>query len=83
MTGSMVNKSSLDYINNKYKDFSSPVPALQPVLEGNIQASYTQWEAYMAAYHSKEIFVVYQQAILKEMMRIEKSSTRLTARQHI
>src|SRR5664279_5568037 len=49
MTGSMANKLSVQYINNKYRDFATRFPKLQPVVEGNIQSSYTQWEAYLAA----------------------------------
>ena len=90
MTGSMINKSSLDYINNKYKDFATRFPVLQPVLEGKIQSSYTQWEAYIAAYHNKEIFVVIPTDELerndkykKEMISIKKSRNKLTVNQRI
>ena len=34
MTGSMANEISLQYINDKYKDFGNRFPVLQPVLSG-------------------------------------------------
>lgn len=58
MTGSMANEASLQYINNKYKDFATRLPILKQILEGNAEASYAQWETYLAAYHNKRIFVV-------------------------
>ena len=58
MTGSMANNLSIQYINNTYPDFSTRFPQLKPVLEGHAPLSYTQWEAYLAAYHGKRLFVV-------------------------
>src|SRR4051812_39984433 len=58
MTGSMANKLSIQYINNKYKDFATRFPTLQEVLNGTAQLSYTQWEAYLAVYHGKRLFIV-------------------------
>jgi hypothetical protein len=58
MTGSLANNLSIQYINEKYPDFSTHFPQLQSVLEGSIKASYTQWEAYLAAYHGKQLFIV-------------------------
>ncbi len=57
MTGSMANELSIQYINNKYPDFAKRFPQLQPVLEGKDKLSYTQWEAYLAIYHSKRLFI--------------------------
>jgi Tetratricopeptide repeat len=58
MTGSMANEISIQYINNKYKDFGSRFPALQPVLNGTARLSYTQWEVWLGVYHGKRLFVV-------------------------
>lgn len=52
------NELSVRYINKKYPDFARRFPALQPVLEDNAHVSYTQWEAYLAIYHGKRLFIV-------------------------
>jgi tetratricopeptide (TPR) repeat protein len=57
MTGSMANQLSLKYINEKYPDFVKRFPHLQTVLTGETGLSYTQWEAYLAIYHNKRLFV--------------------------
>jgi hypothetical protein len=57
MTGSMANAISLSYINDTYKDFGTRIPELVPVLEGREQLSYTQWEAWLAIYHKKELLI--------------------------
>jgi hypothetical protein len=58
MTGSMANKLSVQYTNDRYPDFATRFPQLRPVLEGNNQLSYTQWEAWLAIYHRKRLFIV-------------------------
>lgn len=58
MTGSMANEISIQYINDKYKDFGKRFPAMQLVLNGKAQSSYTQWEAWLAIYHGKRLFIV-------------------------
>jgi hypothetical protein len=72
MTGSMVNKSSLDYINNKYKDFSSrfrPYNRFWKVISRQaIHSGKHTWQLTIA----RRFLLWYQQAILKEMMRIRK-----------
>lgn len=57
MTGSMANELSLLYIKNKYTDFGIRFPFLQSVLNNEAGLSYTQWEAYLAIYHNKRLFV--------------------------
>ncbi|MGB8191995.1 MAG: FxSxx-COOH system tetratricopeptide repeat protein [Chitinophagaceae bacterium] len=58
MTGSMANALSIQYINTTYPDFGDRFPHLKPVLSGVAVLSYTQWEAYLAMYHGKRLFVV-------------------------
>ena len=55
MTGAMANALSLQYINDTYKDFAVRFTQLHSVLEGKAQLSYTQWEAYLAAYFKKRL----------------------------
>lgn len=57
MTGSMANDISLQYINATYPNFGERYPALLPILNGAEQMSYTQWEAWLAIYHGKQLFV--------------------------
>lgn len=57
MTGSMANDISLQYIRDTYQGFGQRYPALLPILNGTEQMSYTQWEAWLAIYHGKQLFV--------------------------
>lgn len=57
MTGSMANDISLQYINDTYPNFGQRYPALLPILNGTEQMSYTQWEAWLAIYHGKQLFI--------------------------
>lgn len=57
MTGSLANPVSLEYIKNKYPDFATRFPALAPIINGEEQLSYTQWEAWLAAYHKKILLI--------------------------
>ncbi len=57
MTGSMAHPSSNKYINDTYKDFGERFPELLPVLNGSEQMSYTQWEAWLAAYHNRILII--------------------------
>lgn len=52
MTGATANELSIQYIQNKYPKFSQRFPSLK--LE---DLSYTQWEAYLAIFHDKRLFV--------------------------
>ncbi len=58
MTGSMANELSVQYLSNKYPDFVKRFPQLQPAMEGKSKLSYTQWEAWLAVYHGKRLFIV-------------------------
>ncbi|MBL7733015.1 MAG: tetratricopeptide repeat protein [Chitinophagaceae bacterium] len=58
MTGSMANAPSVQYIKDSYPDFGTRIRSLQPVLDGTEQLSYTQWEAWLAVYFKKRLFIV-------------------------
>jgi hypothetical protein len=57
MTGSMANALSMEYIIGAHKDFGARFPDLLPVLEDKEQLSYTQWEAWLAAYYKKTLII--------------------------
>jgi hypothetical protein len=58
MTGSAAKSPSLDVIKGRYPDFTDRLPSLKPFLQSETPAiSYTQWEAYLAVYHRKPLFV--------------------------
>ena len=78
MTGSMANHISVQYINNKYPDFATRFPQLQPVLEGNTPSSYTQWEAYIAAYHGKRLFIAVPTSSAKRNKTYTKDPEQVT-----
>jgi len=57
MTGSIANQISVEFITTQYPDFAKRFPVLQPVMDGNVELSYTQWEAYLAIYHGKRLYI--------------------------
>lgn len=60
-TGAAASAPSLVSIKELYPDLAERFPALLPVVEGTIPASYTQWEAYLAIYHNKKLFIAIPQ----------------------
>ena len=81
MTGSMANKLSLQYINKKYPDFGNRFPELQPVLKGEADLSYTQWEAYLAVYHGKRLFIATPSEEAKRNGRYRKDTSAMVLQQ--
>lgn len=58
MTGAMAQAPSLDVIRSRYPDFAERLPAVGPNLTpGGPPLSYTQWEAWLALYHGKELII--------------------------
>src|SRR5689334_284200 len=57
MTGAMAQRVSIDHIVDCYPDFAKKLPDLTPAFDGALDVSYTQWEAYLAIYHKKELLV--------------------------
>jgi hypothetical protein len=57
MTGAAAQPASLDHIIDCYPDLTDKLPDLTPALDGALDLSYTQWEAYLAIYHKKELLV--------------------------
>ena len=81
MTGSMANDISLQYINDTYKDWGKRYPALLPVLNGTEQMSYTQWEAWLAIYHCKPLFIAAPTADAKRDDRYVKETAQVVHQQ--
>lgn len=81
MTGSMANDISLQYINDTYKDFGQRYPALLPILNGTEQMSYTQWEAWLAIYHGKQLFVAAPTADAKRDDRYVRDDAQIAHQQ--
>ncbi|MGP0093251.1 MAG: hypothetical protein ACLPKB_25400 [Xanthobacteraceae bacterium] len=58
MTGSWAKQASLDVIKGRYGDLAARLPELKSTLDtGHPKVSYTQWEAYLAVYHRKELLI--------------------------
>ena len=57
MTGMMARRASVQLIAERYGDFADRMPELKAAFEGVLDVSYTQWEAYLAIYHRKELLV--------------------------
>ncbi len=57
-TGSCPEAPAVAALLDRYPDLGKRVPVLADVLaNGALEISYTQWEAYLALYHRKELFI--------------------------
>ncbi len=57
MSGAMAQKPSVDYIKKRYPDFGSRLIPVAQFLEAKELLPYTQWEAWLALYHKKHLFI--------------------------
>ena len=57
MTGSAPPKLALRALRKKHPDLSDKLPPLGEALQNDISVSYTQWEAWLALYHDKRLFI--------------------------
>jgi hypothetical protein len=57
MTGSVPETLALSALRRKYPDLTGKLPPLGEALQNDTSISYTQWEAWLALYHGKRLFV--------------------------
>jgi hypothetical protein len=57
MTGSAPRELELCALRNKYADLTEKLSPLCEALQNGIAVSYTQWEAWLALYHDKRLFI--------------------------
>src|SRR4051812_41142327 len=57
MTGANANSASVQAIRTKYPDLAGKLPPLGTALDEGTAISYTQWEAWLALYHSKVLLI--------------------------
>src|SRR5262245_32443131 len=57
MTGSVPGEPALRALRTKYPDLADKFPPLGAALKGGASVSYTQWEAWLALYHGKLLFI--------------------------
>jgi tetratricopeptide (TPR) repeat protein len=57
MTGSAPPELPLRALRNKYPDLADKLPPLGEALRSDVSLSYTQWEAWLALYHDKRLFI--------------------------
>jgi hypothetical protein len=58
MTGDWANPADVEYIKERYPDLGERLTSLKPAIAaGTPRLSYTQWEAYLAVYHGKRLFI--------------------------
>ena len=57
MTGSAPGELALRALRKKYPDVADKLPPLGEALRDGISVSYTQWEAWLALYHDKRLFI--------------------------
>ena len=57
MTGSAPPVLPLRALSKKYPDLADKLPPLGEVLGSGVSLSYTQWEAWLALYHDKDLFI--------------------------
>ena len=57
MTGSDPGEHALDALRAKYPDLADKLPPLGEALRNGSGVSYTQWEAWLALYHGRLLFI--------------------------
>ena len=57
MTGSTPLKRDADALLAKYPDLTAKLPPLGEALLAGVEVAYTQWEAWLALYHRKLLFI--------------------------
>ena len=57
MTGSDPPEPALRALREKHRDLADKLPALGEALQSGAGVSYTQWEAWLAIYHEKLLFI--------------------------
>src|SRR5262245_4096822 len=57
MTGSAPGEPELLALRKKYPDLTDKLPPLGEALQSGISVSNTQWEAWLALYHDKRLFI--------------------------
>jgi hypothetical protein len=57
MTGSAPGEPALRALRTKYPDLADKLPPLGEALQSGGGVSYTQWEAWLALYHGKLLFI--------------------------
>jgi tetratricopeptide (TPR) repeat protein len=57
MTGSAPGELALRALREKYPDLTDKLPPLCEALRDGISVFYTQWEAWLALYHGKRLFI--------------------------
>ena len=57
MTGSNPGEPALCALRTKYPDLTDKLPPLGEALRNGVSLSYTQWEAWLALYHGKLLFI--------------------------
>ena len=57
MTGSAPGEPALRALREKYPDLTDKLPPLCEALRDGISVFYTQWEAWLALYHGKRMFI--------------------------
>jgi hypothetical protein len=57
MTGPAPGELALRALRKKYPDLMDKLPPLDEAIRRGISVSYTQWEAWLALYHDKRLFI--------------------------
>ena len=57
MTGSAPGELALRALRKKYPDLTDKLPPLGEAMRNGISLSYTQWEAWLALYHDRLLFI--------------------------
>ena len=57
MTGSAPGEPALSALRKRHPDLAGKLPPLGEVLRAGVGVSHTQWEAWLALYHDKRLFI--------------------------
>src|SRR5262249_38185866 len=63
MTGAHAKPASTTWAITKYPDIVERLPPLREPIEHGLGISYTQWEAWLALYHSKALLIAKADAV--------------------
>ena len=84
MTGAAANAASTSAVEGKYANLIDKLKPLRLPLENRVDISYTQWEAWLALYHGKPLFIAKADDIAPRGPKFDLTdASRLAQRAHL
>jgi hypothetical protein len=83
MTGSDPGEHALKALRAKYPDLADKLPPLGEALRNGSGVSYTQWEAWLALYHGRLLFIAKRPTAPNEAQTLSRRTPRAPRRPRI